>query len=147
MSTSGLVFLQDLADRVAIASKDPKWVDKLVEKGHSQIDGLEPEARAFAEAGLAVLETRRADVAGLAAGTFISVSHSLALGKVDEARRAWLADYASHADRMSALDAAMGAALDAAQRRAEQWERVKDVALAFLKAAGQVAIPLLMAAI
>lgn len=128
-------------------SPDSAWVDKALARGRREAERLDPELRPVAEAGLEVLERRREDVARVGDLAFVSIASRLALGQVDEAHRTFLANQATFDDRMAELDAAMMASEDAARARSEAWERTKDVAIEFLKVAGRVAIPLLLAAL
>lgn len=127
---------------------DPKWVEKAVEKGRVQLYTVaDPALRDLAAKGLDHLQARAPELAGVSHRTFVAVTARLSLGQVATARLEFLAERASYEDRMAALDAATDAAQNGMKQRAEDWEKVKDVALEFLKIAGQVALPILLAAL
>lgn len=148
---TGGTFLQELAARAARqASKkagDPAWIDRILADGRREAEKLGPELRGPAEAALNVLGSRRKELASVAPATFMTVSSQLALGRVDEARRAWLAEQASIEDRLAALDGAMVRAEQSAREREENWERVKQVALDVVIALGKTGLKLLIAAV
>lgn len=127
---------------------DPAWVEKLVEKGRAQLYTMpDPSIRGAAADGLDHLMANREEIADLSSRTFVAISARLSLDQVEQARLEWLANRASFEERMAALDVATDASLQRMEDDAEAWARAKKVALEFLHVAGQIAVPLLLAAL
>lgn len=140
--------VQNLLERATENLSSHDWTADLVERGRGQLHSLEPGvARDAGKRVLDVLEKRSDDVREITAAGFASVATRLALGQDDEARLDWLEHRATPEERMSALDDAISATINRKKSDDEAWGRIKDVALQVLKVGGQIAVPLLLAAL
>lgn len=137
-----------LGDKIEAAVADPAWVTKAVENGRAQLHAIaDPSLRGAAQDGLDHLASNADELANVSHRTFLAITARLQLGQPEPARLEWLAKRASFAERMAALDAATDAALHRVADDAEAWATVKKLALEFLQIAGQVGLPLLLAAL
>jgi hypothetical protein len=139
--------LRKLAEKAESTITEP-WVHGHVLRVRERLDSLHEEARGPADAGLAVLLARSDELAEIGRYSFTAVVNDLALGLEDDARAWWLEiQGASFDDRDRMLDEAGAAAVAAKRRRKAEWETVRSIALEVLKVAGQVALPILLAAL
>ena len=146
--------LESIAEKAESRVADTEWVARHVRAVREQLAEQEipEESRAPADAGLEVLERRAGELAETGRYALAVVVGRIALGQDDQAERWWreLRD-ASFDRRGEMLDEAGRASVAGKRRReresAEAWVRVRSVALELLKAAGQAALPLLLAAL
>lgn len=139
--------LGKLVERAREKVGDEDWVARAVESGRRELDELPVETRYAAEAALEVLERRKADLAHVSQAAFVAVAARVALGQDDEAHVEWVLHDGSFAERIAARETAAGEVIAEEDARREAWARIRSVALEVLRVAGQVAIPLLLAAL
>lgn len=128
-------------------ASDPAWVEKAVASGKKQAGQL-GDLKPIADAALDELLANKDKIARVSGAAFVGIVSHLALGKDEDAKLLYLrSGKASFDELMGALDKASDATRAAKKAHDEAWDEVKSVALSILKMAGQIAIPLLLAAI
>lgn len=126
---------------------DPKWVEKLVKRGHEEVGRLPISLQPQATKGLQELEKEKASIVTGTGAAFAVVVHYVSLGKIDDAKRLWLRTKATFAEREAADNAASAATRQGVADRAAEWEKVKDMAEKWIRILGPIALSFLLAAL
>jgi hypothetical protein len=141
--------LQDLVSKASdkVGTNLGKWTDAALARRDATISALPAETQPIANAVADLIADKKDVIVGTSREGIVALTSRLALGQVDEAKLIWLRDSASFDERVAARDAASAANRDRVKRDEESWQATKDFGLAVLKAAGQAAIPVLLALI
>lgn len=142
----------ELLDKLASSGdktlRSGDWVEKVATKGKDQLLPKVPEdVKPGVEKALVRIVEGKSALGTVSADGFTAITSYLGLGMEDEAKRVFLREHATHAERQNAMKAAAQAAYKGHVASEKAWLEVRAIALDVLKFAGQAAIPLLLAAV